>query len=180
MNCSAILHLLVYINIHAYIQSIHYSTLLRTLSAGTPGASVWLCPRQMPGLSPSLRDRTFQAPIWRDRLRLTRGDRRLVDDTSAPPRHTLQCVLQSEMFWGHQPPQEGNHQNSCIYRVGRALFRLTRSTRSLRKPSRGIMLLYLCLFHSKGSQDYTPKKWLRSVQPFLRYLRTDRLTDGEL
>ena len=33
--------------------------------------------------------RTLQAPTPRDCLRLTQGDRRLVDDTSAPPRHSL-------------------------------------------------------------------------------------------
>jgi len=46
-----------------------------------------------PSPSPSLRDRTFQAPTRRDSLRLTRGDRCFMDDTSAPPRHTLQCVF---------------------------------------------------------------------------------------
>ena len=38
--------------------------------------------------SSSLWERPFQAPTPRDRLRLTQGDRRLVDNTSAPPQHT--------------------------------------------------------------------------------------------
>ena len=39
--------------------------------------------------SSSLQDRTLQAPSRRDLLRLTQADRCLVDDTSAPTRHTL-------------------------------------------------------------------------------------------
>ena len=79
-----------------------HSALLRPLFTSTPGDSIWPFPRQlgltasMLGLSPSLRDRTFQAPTQRE----TRGDHRLVDDASAPPRHTLQCVLWSEVFCG--------------------------------------------------------------------------------
>ena len=37
----------------------------------------------------SFRDRTFQVPTRRDHLRLTQGDRRLADDTSAPSQRTL-------------------------------------------------------------------------------------------
>ena len=39
--------------------------------------------------SSPLWERIFQAPTQRDSLRLTQGDRTLVDDTSAPPQHTL-------------------------------------------------------------------------------------------
>ena len=54
----------------------------------------------------SLRDGTFQAPTRRDRLRLTQGDRRLVDDTSAPLSRNLtwECYpvvsLLSSKIWG--------------------------------------------------------------------------------
>ena len=50
-------------------------------------------------VSSFLQNRTFQAPTRRDLLRLTQGDYRLVDNTSAPPRHTL---LQSG---GSKPPE---------------------------------------------------------------------------
>ena len=80
----------IYTYLHTYTGSMHHSTSLHPLSAGTPGASVWPSLRQMMrGPFPSLRGRTFQAPTRRDRLRLTQGDCRLVDDTSAPPRHIL-------------------------------------------------------------------------------------------
>ena len=56
-------------------------------------------PRQMPSPSPSLRDRILQAPTQRNHLRLTRGDRYLVDDTSAPPQHTpLSVLFRSEVL----------------------------------------------------------------------------------
>ena len=48
--------------------------------------------------SSSLRDRTFQAPTRRDRLRLTQGDCCLVEDTSAPLCDTLSRNLTQEVY----------------------------------------------------------------------------------
>ena len=89
--------------------------------------------------SSSLRDRTLQAPTRRDRLRLTQGDRRLVDNTTAPPWDTLSQYDPGRLRHGLTPiikewgsflktlpksrhsvscPFEGQLHRRCSLRVG--------------------------------------------------------------
>jgi len=92
-----VIHIYIYIYIHAEHapQRVAAST-FRPLQGPLSGCP----PRQMPGPSPSLRDRTFQAPTQRDRLRLTprrlpSGGRHL---STTLTQHSV--FLQDEVFCG--------------------------------------------------------------------------------